>query len=134
VAILNEILSRNGGNREALRARGEILAFLGHASQAIDDLERVALDGWPSTRAARGLALAELGDQNAARREIEGALAEGRRNGPVLLYAARAFQASRDDNAAKELAGQAVDAADPPLSPKHRVTARQMSGRRTGTS
>ena len=128
VAILNDVLRLDGGNRAALRARGEILAYLGQARQAMLDLDRVALKGRPSTRAARGLALAELGDQTAARREIEGALAEGRRNGPVLLYAARAFEAGGDDTAAKELAGQAADASDPPLSPPHQEAARQLAG------
>jgi tetratricopeptide (TPR) repeat protein len=132
VAILNDVLRLDGGNRAALRARGEILAYLGEARQAMLDLDRVALHGRPSARAARGLALAELGDQTAARREIEGALAEGRRNGPVLLYAARAFQAGGDASAAKELAGQAADAADPPLSPPHQAAARQLAGRRRG--
>jgi tetratricopeptide (TPR) repeat protein len=128
VAILNDILRLDGGNRTALRTRGEILAYLGEGRQAMMDLDRVTLQGRPSTRAARGLALAELGDQTAANREIEGALAEGRRNGPVLLYAARALQAGGDDSAAKELAGQAADAADPPLSPSHRAAARQLAG------
>jgi tetratricopeptide (TPR) repeat protein len=132
VAILNDVLRLDGGNRAALRARGEILAYLGQARQAMLDLDRVTLHGRPSTRAARGLALAGLGDQAAARREIEGALAEGRRNGPVLLYAALAFHAGGDDSAAKEFAGQAADAADPPLSPPHRAAARQLAGRKHG--
>jgi tetratricopeptide (TPR) repeat protein len=132
VAILNDVLRVDGGNRAALRARGEILAYLGEARQAMLDLDRVALPGRPSTRAARGLALARLGDQKAARREIEEALIEGQRNGPVLLYAARAFQAGGDDSAAKELARQAADATDPPLSPQHRQVARQLAGRGAG--
>jgi predicted Zn-dependent protease len=129
VAILNDVLRIDGGNRAALRARGEILAYLGEARQAMLDLDRVTLQGRPSTRAARGLALAALGDQTAARREIEDALAEGRRNGAVLLYAARAYQAGGDDGAARELARQAADAADPPLSPQHREAARQLACR-----
>jgi Flp pilus assembly protein TadD len=129
VAVLNDVLRVDGGNRPALRARGEILAYLGQARQAMLDLERVPLQGLPSARAARGLALAELGDQSAARREIENALAEGCRNGPVLLYAARAFALGGDDNAARELAQEAADATDPPLSPQHRAAARQLADR-----
>jgi tetratricopeptide (TPR) repeat protein len=132
VAILNDVLRIDGSNRAALRARGEILAYLGQARQAMLDLDRVTMQGRPSTRAARGLALAELGDQTAARREIEDALAEGERNGPVLLYAARAFQAGGDDGAAQELARQAADAADPPLSPLHRQAALQLADQGRG--
>ena len=126
VAILNDVLRVDGSNPAALRARGEILAYLGEARQAMLDLDRVTLQGRPSTRAARGLALAELGDQPAARREIEDALAEGLHNGPVLLYVARAYALGGDESAAQEYARQAADATDPALSPRHREAARQL--------
>jgi tetratricopeptide (TPR) repeat protein len=126
VAVLNDVLRVDGSNRAALRTRGEILAYLGDAREAMRDLDRVSLQGHPSARAARGLALAGLGDQRAARREIENALTEGPRNGLVLLYAARAFALSGDEGAAQELAQQAADATDPPLSPRHREIAWQL--------
>jgi len=126
VAILNDVLRVDGGNRIALRARGEILAYLGEARQAMRDLDRVTIQGQPSTRAARGLALAQLGEQRAARREIEDAVAEGRHSGPVLLYAARAFALGGDESAAQEHARLASDATDPPLSPRHREVARHL--------
>jgi tetratricopeptide (TPR) repeat protein len=130
VAILNDVLRMDGDNRAALRARGEILAYLGEARQAMHDLDRVAMQGQPSARAARGLALAELGDRTAAHREIEDAVAEGQHNGLVLLYAARAFALEGDDGAVQELARLAADATDPPLSPRHREIARQLVDRR----
>jgi len=123
VGILNEVLRVDGGNKAALRARGEILAYLGEASEAMRDLDRVTMQGQPSVRAARGLALAELGEQRAARKEIEDAVAEGRHNGPVLLYAARVFALTGDDRAAAEHARLAAGATDPPLSPRHREVA-----------
>lgn len=126
VAILNDVLRVDGGNKNALRARGEILAYLGEARQAMQDLDRVTIQGQPSTRAARGLALAQLGEQRAARREIEDAVAEGRHSGPVLLYAARAFALGGDDSAAQEHARLASEATDPPLSPRHREVARHL--------
>jgi Tfp pilus assembly protein PilF len=98
------------------------------AREAMRDLDRVNPHGRPSTRAARGLALAELGEESAARKEIEDAVAQARRNGPVLLYAARAFHESGDDSTARHYALQAADAADPPLSPPHRKVARQLAG------
>ena len=127
VGVLTRALGIDGGNVAALQARGEILADLGEACEAIRDLDRVIGYGRPSTRAARGLALAELGDKSAARKEIEDAVAEARQNGPVLLYAARAFRESGDDSAARHYALQAVNAIDPPLSPQSREVARQLA-------
>jgi tetratricopeptide (TPR) repeat protein len=128
VTVLTRALGIDGSNVAALRARGEILADLGEARDAILDLDRVVKHGPPSARAARGLALAELGDKSAARKEVEDAVAQARRNGPVLLYAARAFHESGDDSAARHYAMQAADATDPPLSPEHRKVARQLAG------
>jgi len=127
VTVLTRALGIDGSNVVALQARGEILADLGEAKEAIRDLDRVIPYGQPSVRAARGLALAELGDKSAARREIEDAIAEARQNGPVLLYAARAFHENGDDSAARHYALQAADATDPPLSPQHREVARQLA-------
>jgi tetratricopeptide (TPR) repeat protein len=126
--VLTRALGIDGSNVAALQARGEILADLGEAREAIRDLDRVIPQGRPSTRAARGLALAELGDKSAARKEIEEAVAEARQNGPVLLYAARAFHESGDDGAARHYALQAANATDPPLSPQHREVARRLAG------
>ena len=114
-AIFNDILSVDAGNASALRGRGEILADIGRGREAMRDLSRTAPHDKPSTRAARGLALAELGDHGSAVKEIEAALAEAPRNGPVLLYAARAEALGGDQAAAAELAEQAINATDPPL-------------------
>jgi tetratricopeptide (TPR) repeat protein len=127
VTVLTRALGIDGGNVAALQARGEILADLGEPREAMRDLDRVIPYGRPSTRAARGLALAELGDKSAARKEVEDAVAEAQRNGPVLLYAARAFHESGDDGAARHYAAEAADATDPPLSPPHRVIARDLA-------
>jgi tetratricopeptide (TPR) repeat protein len=128
VSVLTAFLLRvDGGNSVALRARGEILADLGEAHQAISDLDRVALEGRPSSRAARGLALAGLGDQAGANLEVDNAIAEVPRNGAVLLYAARAKFLGGNEYAAEELARRAVDATDPPLSPYHREVALRLA-------
>ena len=119
----------DGANLAALRARGEILAYLGQAREAMRDLERVSPQGQPSVSAARGLALARLGDKLAARHEVESALDNGPRNGLVLLYAAQAFALGGDGVAAQELAELATTATDPPLSPTHREAARQLARR-----
>jgi tetratricopeptide (TPR) repeat protein len=126
VAVLNEALSIDGDHADALRTRGEILADLGEARDAIRDLDRVPDADRPATRAARGLALAELGDRRAARREIEKAISEGEQSGPALLYAARAFALIGDKLAAEENARLAADATDPPLSWRQRETARKL--------
>lgn len=127
VTVLTGVLSLNGGNTIALRARGEILAELGKARQAMLDLNRVTLEERPTSRAARGLALAELGDKSGADLEIDDAVAEAPWNGAVLLSAARAKALNGDETAAEELARRAVDATDPGLPPYHREVALQLA-------
>jgi tetratricopeptide (TPR) repeat protein len=134
VAVLTTVLEKEGGDVTALRARGEILADLGEARAAMLDLDRVATRAAPSTRAARGLALAELGDMAQARTEVEEALSAAPRSGLVLWYAARVSWLDDDKAAARELASQAIDATDPALSPRHREAARQLLRmQKTGT-
>jgi len=128
VAVLTAALGVDGGYLPALRARGEILADLGDARDAMRDLDRVAESSSPATRAARGLALAELGDQSRAQREIDIALAANWWNGPALYYAARAAALRGDQITARELARKAVIATDPVLPPHHRDAARQLAG------
>jgi len=126
VAVLTDALSIDGDHTGALLTRGEILADLGEAREAMRDLDRVPGEGRPVTRAARGLALAELGQRQAARREIEEAIEGGERSGPALLYAARAFALIGDMIASEEIARLAADATDPPLSWRQRETARKL--------
>ena len=123
VAVLTGVLAIDGGNPGALRARGEILADLGDARKALRDLDRVEQHDQPSTRAARGLARAELGDQGADE-EIESAIADAPRNGPVLVYAARTEALGGNKVAAVELARRALNATDPAL-PRHQREAAQ---------
>lgn len=124
LAVLNAVLAADGGNPQALRARGEILADLGRPRDALLDFDRVSLDGQPTARAAKGLTLAELGQQDASMREIRDAIAEAPRNGVVLLFAARAAELQGDKAAVDELARGAIDATDPPLAPAHLKQAR----------
>ena len=129
-AILNSVLTIDGGHAEARRARGEILADLGEARNALLDLDRTA-PGRPLTRAARGLALAQLGDYTAATDEVNGAVADAQHSGPVLLYAARAFDLAGEKVSARERAREAIDATDPPLSPAQKRLAQKLAGRGT---
>lgn len=127
VMILNSVIDRDGGLVEARRMRGVILADLGEGDKAISDLNQAAPDV-PSSQAARGLALAETGDHTAAAAEINGALANARRSGLVLLYAARACDLAGDKVSARERAREAIDATDPPLSPPHKQLALALAG------
>lgn len=129
VVILNSVIDRDGGLVEARRLRGEVLADLGEGNRAISDLNQAAPDV-PSSQAARGLALAETGDHTAAAAEINGALANARRSGLVLLYAARASDLAGDDISAKKRAREAIEATDPPLSPPHKQVALALAGMR----
>ena len=127
VAILTSVLGVDGGNLVALRARGEILAYLGETQAALHDLERVALQEWPTSQAALGLALAGLGDHADAERQLGEAQATAPRNSFVLLYAAKAKALMGDEIAAEGLARQAIDATDPALSPHHRAVALKLA-------
>jgi tetratricopeptide (TPR) repeat protein len=132
LAVLNSVLEVDGSNPEALRARGEILADLGSESEArsaLRDLDRVNLRDRPAARAARALALARLGEHSAASQEIEAALAQAPRNGPVLLYAALATALGGDTSTAERLAMRAADASDPSLPPQQRDLPLQLLSR-----
>lgn len=125
--IFTGVLAIDGGNAEALRGRGEVLADLGEPRGALRDLDRLTSAALPSVRAARGLALAQLGQHAEAEDEIKMALTEMPHNGPVLLYAARAAAAGGDKAAAVELAEQALNAADPVLPPHQRKAAEELT-------
>ena len=127
VAVLTGVLAIDRGNPDALRARGEILADLGDARDALRDLDRVEQHDRPSTRAARGLARAEPGDRGGDG-EIEGALAAAPRNGPVLLYAARTEALGGNKVAALELTRRALNATDPAPPPHQREAALALLG------
>jgi tetratricopeptide (TPR) repeat protein len=122
IAILTGVLAIDGNSPEALRARGEILADVGDAESALRDLDRVRRQHRPSTRAARGVALATLRNPGAAE-EVDTALAEAPDSGPVLLYAARVGALGGDPTMAADLARRALDAKDPPLPPHQREAA-----------
>jgi tetratricopeptide (TPR) repeat protein len=127
IAILNGSLGIDGGHQGALRARGEILADLGDARNAVLDLERASVRDQPSARAAHGLALAVLGDHSGANREIQASVNAAPHNGRVLLYAARASALAGDKVSSWELARRAIDATDPELSPAHRSLALKLA-------
>jgi len=131
-AVFTGVLATDGGNAEALQGRGEILAELGDYDGALRDLDRVAATSRPSMRAARGLALSQVGDYAEAGKELAAALADAPRNGPVLLYAAQAEALGGDMSAAAELAERAINAADPPLPPHQRDAAQQLAAWRDG--
>jgi tetratricopeptide (TPR) repeat protein len=133
-ALFSGILAVDAGNAGALRGRGEILADVGKAREAMRDLSRAAPHDKPSTRAARGLAMAELGERLAAVKEIEAALKKAPGNGSVLLYAARAEALGGDQVAAAELAGLAMSATDPPLPRHQRVAALRLVNHRPDNS
>lgn len=126
IAELTLALSIDGSDAAALRTRGEILADLKKPEDALRDLDRVAASGSVRVAAARGLALAGLGDHRAARRVVEKITVDGSHNGPALLYAARTLELCGDDPGAADLARQAADASDPPLDPPHQAMARRL--------
>ena len=123
LTVLTGVLAANGDTPEALLTRGEMLADLGRAEDALRDLDRVPRHRRPATRAARALALATLRDARAAGEEINTALADAPDNGPVLLYAARIGALGGDRSRAREFARRAAAARAPALSPHQREEA-----------
>jgi tetratricopeptide (TPR) repeat protein len=120
VDVLSGVLAIDGEAEVARSARGEILADLGDAESALRDLNRVRRHQQPSTRAARGLALATIGGPGAASSEIDAALSRAPGSGPVLLYAARVAALGHDLVGAAALARRAVNATDPEVPPHQR--------------
>jgi tetratricopeptide (TPR) repeat protein len=123
VPVLSSVLAIDGNTPEALQARGEILADLGEAAEALRDLDRVRRRLRPTSRAARGLALALLGRVGEAEQEVESALAEAGDSGTVLLYAARARVLGGGPASAADLARRARAATDPALPAHQRAEA-----------
>ncbi|MGH3973942.1 MAG: hypothetical protein ACRDS9_11555, partial [Pseudonocardiaceae bacterium] len=123
IAVLTGVLAIDGNAPEALRARGEFLADMGEAEDALRDLDRVRRQPRPSTQAAHGLALAMLGNLGAADQKINTALAEAPDSGSVLFYAARIRALDDDPTMAANLARRALAAGTPPLPPHQREAA-----------
>jgi tetratricopeptide (TPR) repeat protein len=126
-AVFTGVLALDGSNAAALRGRGEMLAERGEPRSALRDLNRLPAAALPSVRAARGLALAQLGEQAKASAEIKEALTDAPRHGPVLMYAAQAAALGGDLSASAELAERAVTATNPPLPPHQREAAQELT-------
>ena len=66
------------------------------------------------------------GNRGAADQEIITALAEGKDNGPVLLYAARVAVLGGDSGTAADRVRRALAATNPALPPHQREAAREL--------
>ncbi|MFD9941319.1 ATP-binding protein [Nonomuraea sp. NPDC059023] len=128
LAVLNNVINREGNVPEARRTRGEMLADLGDAESALRDIGQ-ASSRWPqpSARAARALALATLSRTEEADRELAGAVADAGDSGPVYLRAARVRMISGDSSDAARYAELAILAIHPPLPPHQHGTAKRLS-------
>lgn len=126
LAVLNDVLSRDGDAPDALRMRGEILADLGEAESALRDLRRVDRAAWPSAQAAWALALAMRGPGEADRQELDDAQINAADSGPVLLRVARTRRLFGNAEDAAALAVRAVAASHPPLPPQLHDEARRL--------
>ncbi|MCG5213150.1 nSTAND1 domain-containing NTPase [Streptosporangium soli] len=150
MAVLDGVLAAESMLEEALRLRGEIRADIGDPASALRDLDRLRRPPRPTTRAARALALANLGLTEAAAATLTEVLsaeslethAPAHSAGPggphsddatVLYYAARALALLGRAAAAAELARRAYAAADPALPPhQHAALARLLEDHPTG--
>jgi len=117
VAVLGGVLDRDTGLSVALRLRGEILADLSRAEQALSDLYQVRQGHCPTTLAARALAHALSGHLEAADQEAADAVANAADSGPVLFRAARVRQLRGELGDAADYAAQALASARERLPP-----------------
>ncbi|TDB91990.1 tetratricopeptide repeat protein [Actinomadura sp. 7K534] len=128
---INGVLRNQGDQPGALRARGEFHAELEHAEDALRDLRRVSTSAWPGSRAAYAFALATLGRLHPedAATELDAIVTAAPFHGPALLLAARVESLSGAPEAAATLAGRAISANRPPLSPEQEKQARRLQDR-----
>ncbi|GAA2729386.1 hypothetical protein GCM10010439_39780 [Actinocorallia aurantiaca] len=136
LTVLNEVLSEDGNNLEALRVRGELHADLGEAESALQDLDRIdrgasssALSAWILANAmrARGKPRTAPSPESEELNEVVGAA--DRDNGPVLLRVARVRELSGDHPDAAKLAGRALRAKNPPIPPQLLLKAEKLKNR-----
>jgi tetratricopeptide (TPR) repeat protein len=133
VAVYGGVLTVAPESAAGLSGRGQILADLGDAAIALDDLDRLATlhpeyREHPDLRSARGLALAKLGRYDDAVAEISAARRDAPGDGAVLLRAARVARAVDDNDSARELARRALSANVGVLLPHQASEARTIVG------
>jgi tetratricopeptide (TPR) repeat protein len=129
VSVLNGVLEIDGSMPVALRLRGEILADLDRADEALHDLDRVRHGQPPSTIAARALAHAVTGRREAAGQEAADAAANAEDSGPVLFRVARVRLLTDEPELAVAFADAALAAVGTPLPPHLRREAERIVGR-----
>lgn len=125
-SVLGGLLNIDDSMLPALRLRGEILADLDEADQALLDLNRARRGQQPSTIAARALAHAMTGRLDSADQEAADAAANAPGNGPVLFRVARVRQLTGEPDEAVEFLAAALAATIVPLPPHLREAATRM--------
>ncbi|MDX6389117.1 MAG: hypothetical protein QOJ73_180 [Streptosporangiaceae bacterium] len=133
VAVLTGVLEINEEMTAALRSRGEILADLNMADDALRDLYRVRGEQLPGTLAARAVAHALTGRLEAADQEAADAIANAADSGPVLLRAARVRWMRGEYALATDLAANALTAVGASLPPHLREDAERLLEASSGT-
>jgi hypothetical protein len=126
VSILGGVLERDASMLSARRLRGEILADLNKADQALADLYRVRKGQSASTVAARALAHALSGHPEAADQEAADAAENAAGRGIVLFRVARVRQLTGEFELAAGYAEEALAAEREPLPPHLRAEAMRM--------
>jgi tetratricopeptide (TPR) repeat protein len=126
VSILSGVIEIDETVLPAIRQRGEILADLNRADEALRDLDRVRRAQSPSTIAARALAHAITGKFEAADQEAADAAANAPDHGPVLFRVARVRQLTGEHTAATASLVAALSAVGTRLPPHLREQASRM--------
>ncbi|MET8001330.1 tetratricopeptide repeat protein [Nonomuraea glycinis] len=118
VGVLDSVLVRDSTNADALLSRGQILAGLDRAEDALLDLDLATPLRRPFAKIAHALALARTGKMEMALKEKDEALTQAGAHGPLLLYAARVEELAGRMAPAVALARRAISATAPAL-PRH---------------
>ncbi|MGH8905185.1 MAG: tetratricopeptide repeat protein [Egibacteraceae bacterium] len=138
-AVLSDALKIAPDEAEALSLRGQILVELMDPVSAFKDLDNLVrlrpdIGRYAEVRAARALALAQIGRIQEAVAKANAAVDDAPNSGPVLLRASGVARAAGEPMRADDLLLRARDARDPALFPHQLAEVHRLLHKSSGES